>query len=114
MKLPPSLGVQLPSYLMKKIISLGNGTSVRIRVLKFTETCLVFARVISRRMCPEFCLLNLDEDSEIFVVPLLIDDRTFLIYMQLDAGSILTDSELIGQILNKRADFAKLMLLLQE
>jgi small GTP-binding protein len=86
----------------------------RVKLDKFTETCLVFARVISKRVCPEFCLLNFDENCEIFAVPFPVGDQAFLIFMQLDAGTILPDSEIVGQILNKREEFAKLLHLLQE
>jgi|SRR5271157_3377525 len=86
----------------------------RVNLDKFTETCQEFAKIISKRMSPEFCLLNLEAKSEILVVPFYPENRTFLFFIQFDAGVILPEGEIVGRLLNKRVVFAKLLTLIQE
>jgi GTPase SAR1 family protein len=83
----------------------------RVNLTKFGEFCINLSHMLSRRIYPEFILLNMNENAEIAAVPFCVYDKVFVGFLQADTGTL--DQGVIDQLLRKREEFGQLLSLFQ-
>ncbi len=75
----------------------------------FTENALGFSHIMSRRIYPNFILLEMNQTWEIAAVPFLAGDKVYVTFVQLIKKAVSEGAPIQAQLLAKRDDFGKML-----
>ncbi len=83
--------------------------NTQVELQLFTENALGFSHIISRRIYPEFVLLEMDQTWEIAAVPFPVGDKVYVALVQVVRKAIGEGSPIQSQLLAKREEFGKML-----